>query len=212
MFELAKRTYAHRPFVANADWSYDPVQAARLDLGSEVKSMLLKITESSQHTINGFANWDKEYGEFYVEQTGVTADALQEALVQDYDGLIRLAPAVPPGWNIDGSVYVRGKTRVDIQVREGRVTTAVIEAGTTGPIKVRNPWPGDAVHVVAGPAMSKVVNRRTDGVIAFHAIAGGSYLLERQGTHIKDENFAPVTGVPAITAKRMGRVQIGLFP
>jgi hypothetical protein len=174
--------------------------------------MLLKITENSQHTINGFSNWDKEYGEFYVEQTGVTADALQEALVQDYDGLIRLAPAVPLEWNIDGSVNVRGKTRVDVQVRKGRVTTAVIEAGTTGPIRVRNPWPGVAADVVSGPAMSKVVSGTTGAVIAFHAVAGKSYLLERSGTHIKDESFAPVTGTPAVTAKRIGKVQIGLFP
>ncbi|MDW5265491.1 MULTISPECIES: SGNH/GDSL hydrolase family protein [Acidobacteriaceae] len=211
MFELAKRTYAHRPSVATADWSYDPVQAARLDLGSEVRSMLLKITESTQHSINGFANWDKEYGEFYVEQTGVAADALQEALVQDYDGLIRLAPAVPQGWNIDGSVNVRGRTRVDVQVREGSVTTAVIEAGTTGPLRVRNPWPGEAVDVVSGAAMAKVVNGTTDSVIAFHAVAGTSYLLKRQGTSIDDESFGPVTGTPAVTAKRLGRVQIGLF-
>lgn len=212
MFQLAKRTYEHRPFVANADWSYDPVQAARLELGSEVRSMLLKITESSQHTINGFANWDKEYGEFYVEQTGVTADALQEALVQDYDGLIRLAPAVPPGWNVDGSVSVRGKTRVDVQVREGRVTTAVIEAGTTGRLRIRNPWPGEAVDVVSGSAMSKVVKGITGPVIVFRVVAGTSYLLERQGAPIGGEGFAPVTGTPAITAKKLEKVQIGLFP
>jgi alpha-L-fucosidase 2 len=139
MFELAKRTYEHRPYVGVADWSFDPVQAARLGLGDEVRSMLLKVTEHSQHSINGFANWDKKYGEFYVEQVGVVADALQEALVQDYDGLIRLAPATSPGWNFDGSVYVRGKTRVDIQVREGRVITAVIEAGATQLFRIRNP-------------------------------------------------------------------------
>lgn len=211
MFDLAKRTYAHRPFIANADWSYDPVQAARLDLGSEVRSTLIKITESSQHSINGFANWDKEYGEFYVEQTGVAADALQEALVQDYDGLIRLAPAVPPEWKIDGSVYVRGKTRVDVQVREGRVTTAVIEAGTTGPLRIRNPWPGEAVDVVAGAARSKVVNGAMDSVIVFRAVAGKSYLVKRHGTPPDDERFAPVSGTRAVTAKRLGTVQIGLF-
>ncbi|MEO6817394.1 MAG: glycoside hydrolase [Edaphobacter sp.] len=212
MFELAKRTYAHRPFVAKVDWSYDPVQAARLDLGSEVRSMLVKLTESWQRNINGFANWDKESREFYIEQTGVTADALQEALVQDYDGLIRLAPAVPPGWNIDGSVNVRGRTRVDVQVREGRVTTAVIEAGTTGPVRVRNPWPGEAVDVVSGVVMSKLVNGTTDAVIAFQAVAGKSYLLQRQRVPIEDEKFAPVTGMPPAAAKKLGKVQIGLFP
>jgi hypothetical protein len=211
LFELAKRTYAHRPFVGVADWSFDPVQAARLGLSSEVRSMLLKVTESSQHSINGFANWDKQYGEFYVEQVGVVADALQEALVQDYDGLIRLAPATPPGWNFDGSVYVRGKTRVDVQVRDGQVTTAVIDAGTTQQLQIRNPWPGEAVDVVSGAAMSKIVNGATGPVISFHAVAGTSYLLKRKGTRSVDQSFAPVTGTQATTGKRLGKVQIGIF-
>jgi hypothetical protein len=75
MFELARRTYGHRPYVGVADWSFDPVQAARLGLGDEVRSTLLRVTERSQHSINGVANWDKRYGEFYVEQVGVVADA-----------------------------------------------------------------------------------------------------------------------------------------
>jgi lysophospholipase L1-like esterase len=211
MFELAKRTYAHRPFVGVADWSFDPIQAARLGLGSEVRSMLIKVTGDSQHSINGLANWDKQYGEFYVEQIGVVADTLQEALVQDYDGLIRLAPATPPGWNFDGSVSVRGKTRVDVQVREGRVTTAVIEAGTTQPIRIRNPWPGEAVDVVSNPAMTKIVNGATSPIITFRGMAGTRYLLERHEDPVTDKSFVPVTGVQAVTARRLGKVQIGLF-
>lgn len=210
LFELAKRTYAHRPFVGVADWSFDPVQAARLGLGSEVRSMLLKVSKSSQHTINGFANWDKQYGEFYVEQVGVVADALQESLVQDYDGLIRLAPATPPGWNFDGSVYVRARTRVDVQVRDGHVTTAGIEAGTTQLLRVRNPWPGEAVDVFSGTHMTKLVNGMTGPVIVFRAKAGTGYLLKPQKEY-PAASFSPVTGVPATTAKRLGNIQIGLF-
>jgi alpha-L-fucosidase 2 len=211
LFDLAKRTYEYRPYKGVADWSFDPVQAARLGLGDEVRSMLLKVTEDSQHSVNGLANWDKEFGEFYVEQVGVVADALQEALVQDYDGLIRLAPATPPGWSFDGSVYVRGKTRVDVQVREGRVTTAVIEAGRTQSIRIRNPWPGEAVDVVASPAMVKIVSGASSQVISFRGIAGTRYLLQRLDDPVADTSFVPVAGVQAVTAKRLGKVQIGLF-
>jgi alpha-L-fucosidase 2 len=161
--------------------------------------MLLKVTESSQHSINGLANWDKQYGEFYVEQVGVVADALQEALVQDYDGLIRLAPATPPGWSFDGSVYVRGKTRVDLQVREGRVTTAVIEAGTTQSFRIRSPWPGEAVDVISGLTRAKIVSGATSPVITFRGLAGTRYLLERRETPVADTNFALVTGKQAVT-------------
>jgi alpha-L-fucosidase 2 len=61
------------------------------------------VTERSQRRVNGFANWDRQYGEFCIEETGIVADAIEEALVQDYDGLIRTAAAIPPGWDFDGS-------------------------------------------------------------------------------------------------------------
>ncbi len=210
LFPLARRTYENRLFKAVADWSFDPIQAARLGLGSEVGSTLISVTKQSQHTVNGFANWDKQYGEFYVEETGIVADALQEALVQDYDGLIRIAPAVPPGWDFDGSVFVRGKTRVDVQVRSGIVTTAIIEVGTAGSIQVRNPWPGQPVNVVSD-AGARVVKADPGSVLRFSGASGVRYRLANLGAPTTDESFAPVSGEPAREAKQMGPVQIGIF-
>ncbi len=211
LFELAKRTYEHRLFSAVADWSFDPIQAARLGMGSEVGKTLVTITERSQHSVNGLANWTAEDPEFYIEQVGVVAAAIQEALVQDYDGLIRLAPAVPPGWDIDGSVYVHGKTKVDVQVRNGLVTTAVIESGMTQPLRVRNPWPGQAVDVVSAGSGAKVVRESSEPVLSFHGVAGTDYLLERHDAPAAGQRFAVLSGTPALTAKKLGRVQIGLF-
>ena len=96
LFALAQRTYAHRPNPSNVDWSFDPIQAARLKMGTEVGSTLIEITEKFQKFVNGMAGFEPGSKEFYVEQTGIVADALQEALVQDYDGVIRIAPAIPP--------------------------------------------------------------------------------------------------------------------
>ncbi|MBT9332432.1 glycosyl hydrolase family 95 catalytic domain-containing protein [Paracidobacterium acidisoli] len=210
-FALARRTYEHRPFVAQADWSCDPMQAARLDLGSEVQATLVSLTEHYQEFANGLANWGGHFGEFYVEESGVVADALQEALVQDYDGLIRIAPAIPSGWDFDGSVYVRGKTKVDVQVTKGVVTTAVIEAGTTEQLKVRNPWPGRKVDVISSTG-AKAITADSGPVLTFHAVAGTRYLLAPQDAPSSAQPFAPVTGTPATAAKRLGPVQIGLFP
>jgi alpha-L-fucosidase 2 len=209
LFALARRTYDNRLFKAVADWSFDPIQAARLHLGAEVGSTLLRITESTQHSVNGFANWDKQYGEFYVEESGIVADALQEALVQDYDGLIRIAPAIPPGWDVDGSVFVRGRTKIDVQVRNGAVTTAVIEAGTTQPLAVRSPWPGQPVDILSG-AGTKIVKADRSSVLHFHAVAGTSYLLA-PSRPLAQPSYAPVNSIPAQTPKRLGPVQIGIF-
>jgi alpha-L-fucosidase 2 len=208
LFGLAQRTYAHRPNVANIDWNFDPIQAARLRSGTEVGSTLVQITEKVQNFVNGMAKWEPTAKEFYVEQTGVVADALQEALVQDYDGIIRIAPATPPGWDFEGSVYVRGRTKVDVQMRNGSVTTVVIEAGTNGPIRMRNPWPGKAVDVIDGKNGLKI--GAVGPLIEFAGMAGTSYLVENRDEPA-GRAFAPVSGAPATSAKKLGPVQIGLF-
>jgi len=213
LFALALRTYAHRPNVANVDWSLDPIQAARLKMGSEVSSTLIEITKRVQRFVNGMAQFEPASKEFYVEQTGVVADALQEALVQDYDGVIRIAPAIPTGWDFDGSVYVRGNTKVDVQTRNGAVIAVVIEAGMTQSIKVRNPWPGEPVDVIVGRSGQTMASGPSDSgpEIHFNATAGSSYLITNRDAPLASDHFVPVSGTVASSPKKLGDVQIGLF-
>lgn len=212
LYDLAKRTYEERPWPTKVDWSYDPIQAARLDMGSEVESTLVTITERFQHFVNGMAKWEAADREFYVEQTGVVADALEEALAQDYDGVIRVAPAIPPGWDFEGTVAVRGKTKVDVQTRDGRPVTVVIEPGSAQTIRLRNPWPGERVDVIESGSGRSVVTSDAGATIEFSARAGERYLVARHDAPVKRMEFAPVRGVPASQAKRLGTVQIGIFP
>ncbi|HEY3628170.1 MAG TPA: glycoside hydrolase, partial [Terracidiphilus sp.] len=79
LFPLAQRTFAHRPNPSAVDWSFDPIQAARLHLGIEVGNTLRECTRKFQGFANGMAQWEASAKEFYVEQTGVVADALQES-------------------------------------------------------------------------------------------------------------------------------------
>jgi hypothetical protein len=211
LFALARRTFAHRPNTSAVDWSFDPIQAARLGLGSEVGSTLIASTQKFQGFVNGMAKWEASAREFYVEQTGVVAAALQEALVQDYDGLIRVAPAIPPGWDFDGSVYVRGNTRVDVQTRNGEVTTLVVESGAVQALKIRNPWPGKPVDVISMKTRKKIVTGAAGTVIEFPATAGTTYVVENDNEAGADSRAAMVSGTPATSARRLGPVQIGLF-
>jgi alpha-L-fucosidase 2 len=221
LFALAKRTYEHRLFSWAGSWSFDPVQAARLGMGDDVGTILIKGAKESARCVNGFTGCDSKSEaangpasrklEFYVEHSGVVADTLQEALVQDYDGLIRIAPAVPAGWDIDGSVYVRGKTKVDVQVRNGVAATVVIESGVAQSLKVRNPWPAQAVDVLASGAGTKVVDNATGPVIAFQALVGTSYLVQPHGMPAASRHFEPVSGAPSNSAKQLGPAQLGLF-
>ncbi len=209
LFALARRTYLHRPNPNAVDWSYDPVQAARLGLGSEVSSTLIATTGKFQNFVNGMARWTTAGSEFYVEQTGVVALALSEALVQDYDGAIRIAPAIPPGWDFDGCVAVRARSRVCVQTRNGAAATVVIESGTAQTIRLRNPWPGQRVNVVAGKTGVKGLSGASGATIEFPGAPGVSYRIAAEGRGAG--RFAPVTGAPAASAKKLGPVQIGLF-
>jgi alpha-L-fucosidase 2 len=212
-FELARRTYLHRPNKSGIDWSFDPVDAARLHLGDEVRSTLLSITQANQHYINGFAKWGGDGKEFYVEQSAMVALALQEALVQDYDGIIRIAPAVPSGWDFDGSVAVREGARVFVQTRGGIPITVGVAVKNDQALKIRNPWPGSAVAIRNAATGSVVAKPSTDSVLSFRAVAGTTYQLTRSAGQPIDASktvFKPVEGTPAVAARKLGGVQIGL--
>lgn len=202
---LARATFATRPYPVHQDWSFDPVQAARLGLSDEVRSTLIALTEKYQKYINGFANWGGPAGEFYVEQEGVVALALAEALVQDYDGLIRIAPAVPHAWDFEGSVWVRNRTRIDVQTRAGVPDTVVIEAGASETIALRNPWPGQSIEVI--DANGKTTMRSTGPNLKLPVRQGSSYLLRPVGS--TTGAFAAISGQASLQLKKLGAVQIG---
>jgi len=202
---LARATYVTRPYPVHQDWSFDPVQAARLGLGEEVKSTLIALTGKYQKYINGFANWGGPAGEFYVEQQAVVALALSEALVQDYDGLIRVAPAIPQPWNFAGTVWVRNRTQISVETNAGVPVTVVVAAGATETLSIRNPWPGQSV-TVTDPQGSTVM-RSADPVLKLPLVRGKSYLLQQAA--LRPRTFAPIDGEPASQIKELGPVQIG---
>ena len=105
-----------------------------------------------------------------------------------------------------------GKTKVDVQTRNGAVTTVVIEAGTNGPIRMRNPWPGKPVDVISGKTARKSVSGAQGRLIEFdgsrrHKLPG----RESDEAPARRVALQPVSGTPAELAKKLGPVQIGLF-
>lgn len=208
LFALALRTYANRPYKTTNDWSSDPIQAARLGLSQEVSSTLLSLTQQFQKFPNGLAQF---FGpEFYGEQIGVVADALQEALVQDFDGLLRIAPAWPADWSADGSVFVQHGTKVDVQIRGGIPVTVAIEAGYSGLLRIRNPWPGQAVQVVLGSGWFPIISSSQDSIINFPISRGQTYIVQQTLTPIYSLPFQAVTSSPATAYKALGTNTIGL--
>ena len=208
---LVDRTYNSKPNTDSNDWSFDAVDAARLDMGSQVSADLVDNTEKYQTYISGLAAFNPgSSDEPYIEQASNVATALDEALATDYDGTLRFAPAWPSGWNGSGTVYIQGGSKVDVQVESGTIATAAIQAGTTETMTVRNPWPGQQAEVVNGSSGAVVVGATTASTFSVPVTAGSSYLVEQPSSLTTSLPFAQVTGSQATTAKHLGSVSIGL--
>jgi len=187
----------------------DAIDAARLQNPAEVRSNLISLTEGHQVYPNGFADLGNSVGfQPYIEQESGAATAVDEALAQDYDGIVRFAPAWPSDWNGSGSVYLQAGDKADVQVQGGQLTTAAIEAGTSGRLTVQNPWPGKQVEVVDGRTGHKVTGPSSAALLTVQVRKGSSYLLRQAGA--KALPYAPVTGRAATAAKHLGGVQLGL--
>lgn len=213
LFALEQRSYDHRPNKGGNDWSMDAIDAARLQRPDEVRADLVSITEGHQVYPNGFADLGNTVGyQPYIEQEAGVATAVDEALAQDYDGIIRFAPAWPSDWNGAGSVHIQHKDTVDVQVHDGQLTTAAIEAGTTGTLKVKNPWPGHQVTVVDGDSGRTVVRPTGSALLSVPVRAGSSYLVEQAAAPTTKAPYAAVGGTAPDTARHLGPVQIGLDP
>ena len=104
-FEMAKASYATRRFVNANDWSLDAGRR-RAPAATGRRSPRACGPRRARYQIlpNGLANLGSSGAtNVYDEHVGVTALAINEALATDFDGLLRIAPAVPPGWNAEGT-------------------------------------------------------------------------------------------------------------
>jgi len=207
--DLAKRTFTNRPYVTRSDWSFDALHAARLGRGDDMKAAMIANIGKYQVFANGLASWNAQPTSPYLEELGVNAAAMNEGIVQDYDGTLRVAPGWPSGWDADGTVYIQHKSKAYVQIRNGTLVTVAVDAGATGSLTVRNPWPGQSVTVVDG-AGTTVATTQTSGTFTIAAQAGKAYLIQRASAPTTALPFAAVGGSPATAPRTLNGRSIGL--
>jgi hypothetical protein len=100
-------------------------------------------------------------------------------------------------------------SKAHVQIRNGALTTVAIDAGATGNLTVRNPWPGQSVTVV-NSAGTTVLTTQTTGTFAIPVQAGSSYLVQRTSDPTTALPFAAVSGTSATTPKTLNGRSIGL--
>jgi len=208
VFEMAKRTYGARLYKDANDWSNDAITAARLGLATEWPARLSAIVSKYQVYPCGLAAFDTtKMKEPYIEAVGVLTTAINEAIATDFDGTLRLAPALPSTWNVSGTVYIQRQSRVHVQYMGGALAFGVVEAGSTATLTVKNPWNGAAV-VVLDDAGTEVVAPTSAATLQINAVAGRAYLVK------KSSDAAPalvqVAGTAATAVKKLGSRTIGV--
>ncbi|MGA2349053.1 MAG: glycoside hydrolase [Terracidiphilus sp.] len=207
---LARRTFQHRSFINKCDWSFDAVQAARLGDSSGFFASLVALITAYQTFPAGIGNWAGGTDTFYDEFNGGVTDAMQEALVQDYDGLLRIAPAWPNTWDVAGTIYIQGNSKVDVQIEDGKLVTAVLEAGSTKNYLTRNPWGTQNVQVVDGSSGAIVVSATTAAQFNIPAQSGHAYLIEPVSSPTTVLPLAKVTAPEASAPRTMWGRTIGI--
>jgi hypothetical protein len=209
---LAQRTFTFRSYVNNPDWTFDAVQAARIGDAVDVHTSIINQIETYQVWASGLGNWtDGSDNLPYDEFDGDVANAVQEALVQDYDGLLRIAPAWPTAtWDVSGTEYIHGNSRVHVQIQGGHLVTVVLEAGSSGDVTMRNPWGNEDVEVVDGNSGALVVAATSGAQLSIPAQSGGAYVVEPVSMPNASLAHARVTGAAAAVPRSLGPVTIGL--
>ncbi len=126
---------------------------ARLGNGeSAVKQ--LKLLVRHLYSPNGFhLNGDQlksgltrhHYRPFTLETNMMFAESVQEMLMQCYDGVIRVFPAVPEQWMEDCSfdgLLAYGNVKVSASAQGGRVQSVTLYARNGGSVRFLNPFTG----------------------------------------------------------------------
>jgi len=213
--QLAKDTFANRPFPDSYIWSPDAIQAARLGLTSDFQTAMsaqvasFQVYPSGLGTLQGGSSATDPYDLPDVESGGVMTTALQEALVQNVSGTLEIAPAWPAVWDTDASVSVPGAL-VDVQTRGGTPTTVIVQANSTQTLHVKNPWPGQSVQVLDESASGAVVVSGTSSATFDLALTTAhNYDIERVATALPTTQ-QQVTNAAATAPRTLGTRTIGI--
>lgn len=181
--QMAVTTWNRRPFPYGNVWAPDAAQAARLGLGDATMQGMKTMLRQYQNYPNGMTN--NTNGVF--EYLGVHLTAMNEALMQSYNGKIRVFPAIPGDSSFVGKFTLLAK--------DGFLVSSEREAGETKYVGLRslygnstrivNPWGGQQVRV----------RRASDNAILLTTSSGEFDLATAAGTvYIVERTAKPLTG------------------
>ena len=138
-----------------------------------------------------FPTWP--FRHFDNETMPIVACAINEMLIQSYDGTIRICPSVPSSWNVRFDLAAAGGFRVSAEQKDGRIAFVSLESRLGGGCRLVNPWSseGQAVCLEMTPeAPNQPVKLSeevagADRILHWETVAGHHYLLVRNETDLQ---------------------------
>ena len=209
LVQLANDTLDTRFFRENYDWHPTVVQAARMGRADIYKEALLSGIGSFMIYPQGFSCYSGGDADVQTEFTAVQTLGAHEALVQNHDGLLRLANAWPTDWEAVAWLPVEGGHRVALEVVGGVVQAATVDLGSSNSsMQIRNPWPGNA-FTVRDLTTATTLFTATQNIATIAAIAGHRLRIERDSQPLTSFTFEPVLDFPNAGVTSLGTRILG---
>ncbi|GAA3816227.1 hypothetical protein GCM10022226_41190 [Sphaerisporangium flaviroseum] len=198
--QTAVNTWNQRPFPYGNVWSNDAVQAARLGLGDQTYQGMKTMLQKYQNYPNGMTS--NTNGVF--EYLGVHLTAMNEALMQSYNGKIRVFPAAPGDSSFVGKFTLLAKDGFLVSSeREGGETKYVgIRSQYGNQATVVNPWGTQQVRVRRA-SDSAIITTGSAGEITFPTSANTVYVVERTAKPLSAYTSTRLTGTANQGAKAL---------
>ena len=182
-YAAALQTYFARQEPLRYGWSPETIVSARLGLGEETFTNLLKGIERFQVFSNGMTRFDAKESSvwdkiFYTEFNGILATTLNEMLLQSYDNVLRVFPAVPASrWdNTAFTLYAKGGFRVTSEMAGGKIKYISIVSLKGATCRVWNVF-GEGKVQLEDSGQNPVFYSEEQGILTFQTVKGERYIL-----------------------------------
>jgi len=210
-YQTALNTWNSRPFPYGNIWANDAVQAARLGLGDAAYAGMKTMLNKYQAYPNGMT--DNDNGVF--EYLGVHLCAMNESLLQSYDGKIRVFPAIPndPAFINKFTLLAKGGFLVSSERENNEIKYVGIKSLYGQTAVVENPWGTQPVQVRRA-SDNAILATSSSSEVGFATAANTIYVVERTAKPLSSYTYEQLTGTANQSAKVLAatRCSLGNFP
>lgn len=199
-YKMALNGWINRPYPYSNIWSSDAIQAARLGRGDDVLSGLTRMIQTFQSYPNGLTN--DANGNF--EYLGAHLAAINESLLQSYDGKIRVFPALPQNTGFVGrfTLLAKGGFLVSSECARGDIKYVALKSLYGNPAVILNPWGSEPVRVrraVDSIALLTTAERE----FTIETRVQGVYIIERLSRPLSSFTHTRLSGTANNDGKRL---------